>query len=191
MIKIVTILGSVRPANNSAKALAIVHDLLRGLPEVEFENIDPAEFDISLPGIENQSGDQKRLNQIIKSADGVIICSPEYHGSYSSTIKLVIDNLNSPALLKEKPIALLGVAAGQIGAVKSLEHLRSIFAHMGALVLPGSVSVANVDKKFDEEGNCLDPSIENRIRTLVGNIVKYIETKVCPSIATEQLVREN
>ena len=189
MIKIVTILGSVRPGNNTEKALALIHEELDKRSDVSFVNIDPAEFNLSLPGIENNSGDQLRLNETIKDTDGIIIASPEYHGSYSSTIKLIIDNLNFPSLLKEKPIALLGVAAGQIGAIKSLEHLRSICSHMGAIVLPGPVSIANVNKVFDEEGNCLDKNIEDRIKTFTSSLLKYVNQNVCPNIALEQVVR--
>lgn len=39
-------------------------------------------------------------------------------------IKLVIENLGFPSPLAAKPVALLGVAAGQIGAIKSLESLQ-------------------------------------------------------------------
>ncbi len=34
-----------------------------------------------------------------------------------------------------KPVALLGVAAGSIGAIKSLEHLRGVVSHIGGLAL--------------------------------------------------------
>jgi FMN reductase len=189
MIKIVTILGSVRSGNNSAKALAIVHEELNSRSDVSFTNIDPAELNLSLPGIENNSGDAKWVNETIKDADGIIIASPEYHGSYSSVIKLILDNLTYPSLMKEKPVSLLGVASGQIGAIKSLEHLRSICSHMGAIVLPGPVSIANVNKVFDEEGNCIDPNIEKRIKNLAQNLLKYINQNICPSVALEQFVR--
>ena len=64
--------------------------------------------------------------------------------------KLIIENLGFPSVLATKPVALLGVAAGQIGAIKSLEQLRSVLSHVGAIVLPGPVSVAGVQGVFDE-----------------------------------------
>ena len=188
-MKIVTILGSVRQNNNSAKALEIIHHELSELNDVEFETIDPREYDLSLPGINNDSGDQTRLNETLKDADGILISSPEYHGSFSSTIKLILDNLNYPSLLKEKPIALMGVASGKIGAIKSLEHLRSVASHMGAIVLPGPVSIANVGDVFDNVGNILDEKIEYRIRKLARNLVQYISNNICPKISLEQVVR--
>ena len=79
-----------------------------------------------------------------RSVCRVILATPEYHGSFAAMMKLVIENLGFPSTLAGKPVALLGVAAGRIGAIKSLEQLRSVCSHVGAIVLPGPVSVANV-----------------------------------------------
>jgi FMN reductase len=105
-------------------------------------------------------------------------------------MKLFIENLGFPSMLAGKPVALLGVAGGQIGAIKSLEQLRSVCSHVGALVLPGSVSVPNVRSVFDEEGNCLDERIEKRIRNVATSLMNYIHDHVCPKFTLEQMVRE-
>ena len=118
-----------------------------------------------------------------------MLATPEYHGGFSSVIKLVIENLGFPSVLAGKPVALMGVAAGQIGAIKSLEQLRSVCSHVGAIVLPGPVSVANIQKVFDEEGRCLDPGAEKRLRGVATSLVHYIEDTICPRVALEQMVR--
>ncbi|MFQ5802331.1 MAG: hypothetical protein ACE5JQ_05465 [Candidatus Methylomirabilales bacterium] len=41
-------------------------------------------------------------------------------------IKLVIKNMGFPSVLVGNPVALLRVAAGAIGVIKALEHLRSV-----------------------------------------------------------------
>ncbi len=102
----------------------------------------------------------------------------------------MIENLGFPSVLSGKPVALLGVAAGQIGAIKSLEQLRSICSHIGAIVLPGPVSVPNVQKVFDEEGTCLDKSVEKRIRGLSSDLMNYINNNICPGHALEAMVRQ-
>jgi FMN reductase len=68
-----------------------------------------------------------------------------------------------------KPVALLGVAGGTIGAIKSLEHLRSVVSHVGGIVLPLPISVANVQSVFDSQGKCLDPGAEQLIRSVGTN----------------------
>ena len=76
-----------------------------------------------------------------------------------------------------------------IGAIKALEHLRSVCSHVGAIVLPGPVSVARVNEVFDDEGRCTDPGTENLIRGLATNHLNYIRDNICPRFHLEQFVR--
>jgi len=190
-IHIVGIVGSVRPGNFTRKAMALVVEELKSQEGISAEMLDPADMQLPFPGQTNNSGDSQKLADAVKGATGVILSSPEYHGGISSVIKLVMENMGFPSVLSGKPVGLLGVASGVIGAVKSLEQLRSICSHVGAIVLPGPVSVANVQKIFDENGNCTDPAVEKRIRGLATTMVHYIEQNICPKVALEQFVREN
>jgi chromate reductase len=188
-LNIVAIQGSVRPGNYTAKALAVVVDELRGRPNVHCDLVDPTTMHLPLPG-QGDSPDADALARRVRDATGAILATPEYHGSLSSVMKLVLENLGFPSALAGKPVALLGVAAGQIGAIKSLEQLRSVCSHVGAIVLPGPVSVANVRVVFDEEGRCTDAKVERQIRGLATTLLDYIERAVCPAIALENMVRE-
>lgn len=189
-IRIVAVVGSVRPGNYTAKALALVVDELQKLEKVEVDVFDPARMKLPPPGSRTDDPEVERLQKSMREATGVILSTPEYHGSYSSVIKLVIENLGFPSGLSGKPVALLGVAAGQIGAIKALEHLRSVCSHVGAIVLPGPVSVAGVQQVFDEQGRCLDEKIEKRIRGVAIHLLDYIKMNVCPRVALEAMVRE-
>jgi FMN reductase len=173
----------------TAKAMALVVDELRKRKDVTVDVVDPAEIELALPGMAKDSSVTDKLHQRFSVATGMVLSTPEYHGSYSSVIKLVIENLGFPSVLSGKPVALLGVAAGSIGAIKALEHLRSVCSHIGGIVLPGPVSVAGVQNVFDEQGRCTDPAIEKRIRRVATNLIDYIETNICPRVALEHLVR--
>jgi chromate reductase len=188
-IRIVTILGTSRPGNFTARALALVVDELRSHARVQVTTIDPALMHLPFPGQPGEFPDQQALQDAVTSATGVVLATPEYHGGFAAVMKLLIENLGFPSLLAGKPVALLGVAAGQIGAIKSLEQLRSVCSHVGAIVLPGPVSVAGVQKLFDSEGHCLDKGVEGRIRGLATGLVDYIQGSVCPRMALEQMVR--
>ena len=150
-IHLVALQGSVRPGNNTAKALALVADEIQKHPGITLEIVDPTTMHLPLPG-QGTSEDAKRMQQLVAAADGIILATPEYHGSFSSVMKLLIDNLGFPSALSGKPVALLGVAAGRIGAIKALEHLRSVASHVGAQVLPGPVSVASVGSSMEKDG---------------------------------------
>src|SRR3989338_5053289 len=165
VIKIIAIPGSMRANNYTSRALNLVMDELKKYKEVECEIFDPNELHLTFPGKAVHPAN-KSFRESVRKATGVILATPEYHGSYSSVMKLVIENLGYPSVIAGKPVALLGVADGQIGAIKALEHLRSVCSHIGAIVLPSPVSVAGVHKLFDKECRCSDPKIEARIRGL-------------------------
>ena len=188
-IRIVAAVGSVRPGNFTLKAMNLVLDEVGKHKDVATQLIDPAKLKMALPGTAQDNSTMESLQKMVTEATGVILATPEYHGSYSSVIKLVIEHLGFPSVLSGKPVVLLGVAAGSIGAIKALEHLRSVCSHVGAIVLPGPVSVAAVHKVFDDQGRCLDPGIEKRIRGVATNLVDYIRNTVCPRVALEQMVR--
>jgi FMN reductase len=188
-IRIVLILGSVRPGNYTAMAASLVADELRKDSHIEIEIVDPAALDLPFPG-KAPTADTARLQEIVRSATGVILVTPEYHGSFSSIMKLVIENLGFPSALQGKPVALLGVAAGTIGAIKSLEHLRGVISHIGGIALPLPISVANVQKVFDREGRVLDPVVEKMVRQTGLNLLAYIQKNLCPAVTLERLLRE-
>jgi chromate reductase, NAD(P)H dehydrogenase (quinone) len=189
-IRIVVLNGSVRPGNYTRMASALVVDELRKDPTVSVDVVDPAELALPPPGAGVGSAASKNLQSRVMQAAGVVLATPEYHGSFSSVMKLMIENLGFPSVLAGKTVALLGVAAGAIGAIKSLEHLRGVVSHVGGIALPLPVSVANVQRVFDSDGHCLDPAIEKMIRGVSGNLLGYLHQSVCPRLTLERMLRE-
>ncbi|MCZ6448078.1 MAG: NAD(P)H-dependent oxidoreductase [Alphaproteobacteria bacterium] len=188
-IRIVAVLGTARPGNYTARALALVTDEIEKRGDIALDVIDPAGMDLPFPGTDPDAPDAKALQEMVSRATGVVFSTPEYHGTYSAMTKLILENLGFPSVLAGKPVGLLGVAAGQIGAIKALEHLRSVLSHIGAIVLPGPVSVAGVQQVFDEDGRCLDERMEGLIRGVATNLIDYIHSNICPRVALEQFVR--
>ena len=122
MNPIVSISGTSRPNNYTSMALAVVNDELirRGhTPTV----VDGRNLTLAFPG-SAPTDDALALRETLTSASAVVLATPEYHGSFSAFTKLIIENLGFPSELRGKPVALVGVAAGRIGAIKSLEQLR-------------------------------------------------------------------
>jgi FMN reductase len=189
-IDIVILKGSVRPGNYTSMAAALVENELLKHPRVSVETIDPAKLDLPLPGTVPRSNEVDQLHQKVAAAAGAVLATPEYNGSFSSVMKLLIENLGHPSPLFGKPVALLGVAGGTIGAIKALEHLRSVVSHIGGIVLPLPISVANVQRVFGQDGRCLDPDAEQLIRSVATNLLQYMEQNVCPRVTLERLQQE-
>ena len=188
-ISIVMIKGSVRPNNYTGMALDLVLDEFKNHSGVSVEVFDPAEIHLYPPGLGGDSPDPVMMREAVTGTTGIVLATPEYHGSFSSVMKLAIENLGFPSVMSGKPVALLGVAAGAIGAIKSLESLRGVCSHVGAIVLPGPVSVANCRQVFNEDGTCNDERVEKRIRGVATNLMHYIEDNICPRVSLEAMVR--
>jgi|SRR3989338_3536010 len=187
-IRIALIGGSIRPDNLTAKAMAIAADEVKKHKDIIFDVFDPAKMSIPLPGKNDPA--MESFQNTVSKATGVILVTPEYNGSYSSIMKLLIEYLGYPSVLAGKPVGLIGVASGRIGAIKALEHLSSICVHNGLIVLPGFASVAEVHKIFDEKGHCFDKKIEERIRSVASNLINYIRKHIYPNMNLEEIVRE-
>lgn len=189
MNPIVSISGTSRPDNYTSRALGVVNEQLRDAGAT-VDEFDARKLKLNFPG-EPTTDDAKRLQEAIKGADAVVIATPEYHGSCAAMTKLIIENLGFPSALEGKSVSLLGVAAGRIGAIKSLEQLRNICAHVGAVVLPGAVSVAGVQNAFDDAGNCTDEDVREMLHGLADDTVDYVHRRICPSQVLESQLREN
>ncbi|SDW66745.1 NADPH-dependent FMN reductase [Marinobacter mobilis] len=190
-IRIATICGSVRPGNYTHMAMNVAIDELRKTSDIEVTAIDLSTLDLPLPGLDARNPEAIQAFQTtIEEATGALLAAPEYHGGISSPMKLAIDNLGFPSKLAGKPVAILGVAAGAIGAIKSTEQLRAICAHVGAVPLPLAVSIPLIQQVFNEQGECQDPRAEALIRRSATSLLDYINNAVCPKLSLEALLRE-
>lgn len=187
-INIVTLCGSAREGNYTAKALAVVHEELARHERVKVTPIDLCEVGLQWPG-RPATPSTVAFRETVAAATGVIIATPEYHGTYSSLIKLAIENMGFPSALERKPMMLLGVAQGQIGAIKSLEHLRSVCSHVGAIVMPSFISIANVRDVIDENGVCQDERTGKMLRKVGTVLLDYINDHIWPRLVLEAMVR--
>lgn len=156
---IVAVCGSLRNGSLTRRALSWAVKPLLHRDDVTLDIIDPRHLDLRFPGQDGADELEKDIIARVSRADGVLLATPEYHGSFSSVLKALLDAMGYPSALAGKPVALIGVAAGRPGAVKSLDHLRSVCAHMGAIVLPYPVSVPIAHEVLSEEDHCHDTEI--------------------------------
>ena len=85
-IRIALVQGSIRPGNYTAKALALVADELSTNASFQVDIIDPTGVALPMPGSGTDSPEAERFAETIRNAVGVVLATPEYHGSYSSVI---------------------------------------------------------------------------------------------------------
>ncbi len=169
------LLGSGRGLSNTGKVLDLLAEELRAAGAV-VDVVDPKTMQLEIPGLaakEAPSPVADDLKQRVRSSLGVVMVTPEYDGSYSAIMKILIEYLGYPSVLEGKPVLIVGVASGRIGASRAIEHLRAVCLHVGAVVMPGMKSVAEVHKFFDAHGRPTLPPVEAMLRGAAQEFLKF------------------
>ena len=166
--------GSLSANGTTKKALNIV---LKGAMEfgVNTRLIELRDYKMVFygeMGEKDYPSDIARLRKQLKDSNGIILGTPEYHGSISGALKNMLD-LMSQEQFEGKIVGLVGVAGGHTGALNSLNTMRTIGRNMHCWVLPQEVSVAESSKVFNEDGTVNDPHIEQRLLNMGRQIVKF------------------
>jgi NAD(P)H-dependent FMN reductase len=109
----------------------------------------------------------------IKSADGVIIVTPEYNGGYPASLKNAIDLLYDEWY--HKPVAISTVSDGNFGGSQVLISVQFILWKMKARTVTALFPVPRVKDAFDENGIPSDKSVTDKrasgfIRELLTSI---------------------
>lgn len=99
------------------------------------------------------------IGDAIRAADGVVIASPEYNFSIPGGLKNLIDWLSRlpDQPFKNKPVAIMGVAAGPLGTARMQYDLRRVLHCLEAQVLlKPEVFIGQATGKFDSNGVLTD-----------------------------------
>jgi chromate reductase len=116
----------------------------------------------------------------IRSADAVIIVSPEYNWSIPGGLKNAIDWASR---LKDKdqpfagkPVALQSAATGLIGGARMQYHLRQSLTSIDALMFgKPEVLVTFAAKKFDERTlELVDPPTREMVKLQLATFEKFV-----------------
>ncbi len=173
-IRITGVCGSLSADGATRKALAIA---LRGAAEYDAETalLELRDFNLVFYGSvpENEyPPDVFQLRQALKDSQGIMLATPEYHGSLTGALKNMLD-LMTIEDFETKIIGLVGVAGGDIGAINSLNTMKTICRNLHCWVLPQEVSIANSAQTFNDDGTVNDPAIEERLLNVGRQVVKF------------------
>jgi chromate reductase len=174
---ITLVIGTNRPGSNTAKVAAEVVDIYRK-KDIKPEIIDLAKLppEIFSPSCyETKPASFAPMADAILKADGIVWVTPEYNGSLPGVAKYFIDMLKFPDSLKGVPMCLVGLAAGEWGALRPTEQLKDIFIYRNALVYPERVFMPKVNDLLDKDGKINNPEIIKRLEKQAANFLQFVE----------------
>ncbi|MBE9167894.1 NAD(P)H-dependent oxidoreductase [Pleurocapsales cyanobacterium LEGE 06147] len=171
MVKIVGITGSLRDGSYSTQALQQAATRVEALG-AEVEILDLREMNLPFCDGGNEYPDYpdvEKLRNAVKEADGIILATPEYHGSVSGVIKNALD-LMSFEHLSDKVTGLISVLGGQSNS-NALNDLRVIMRWVHAWVIPEQIAIGQAWNAFDAEGKLLDRKLSQRFDQFAQSLV--------------------
>jgi chromate reductase len=118
--------------------------------------------------LENQPAERvKEFKAAIRTADALLIATPEYNYSMPGVLKNALDNASRPHgdnALAGKPVAIMGASIGMLGSARAQYHLRQscVFLDMYPLNSP-EVMVPFAQEKIDDKGRLTDPKTTEKI----------------------------
>lgn len=174
MYKIALVNSSHQKKNYTGLVLNVVRIELES-KNCDIIDVNLKDFNLPFPGDKIENDNTDKMKELLSEADAYIIGSPEYNGSFTAKLKLMVENSGFPSVMKGKPLGLVGLASGVLGATKSLEQERVMFSHIGCFVLPRVVSIANIESKFDDSGKCIDEKTEKDIRLAAKNMIEFLD----------------
>lgn len=126
-------------------------------------------------GKENEDAfpqDVFKLRREVSQAAGIILGTPEYHGSFSGLLKNALDLMGFDEI-EGKMIGLVGVSGGALGAVHALNSLRTIGRALHAWVIPEQASIPEAYKVFDQSGTLKDSDLEKRVKEVGRQVARF------------------
>ena len=131
--------------------------------------------------LETQQGmpeNAKKLRNLMKESDAIMIATPEYNGSISGVLKNAIDWASrdergqpSREAFKGKRFAIMSASPSEGGGNRALQHLRTIIQDIGGEVIPLQVSVPNASHAFTPQGELKDVQIKDQLEQEVQQLL--------------------
>lgn len=111
--------------------------------------------------------------EVVRMADAVVLGTPLYHGSFSSTLKNALDNLAYDAL-RDKPVALVSNAGGPRAGSPACDHLRGVVRALFGHTIQCQVGTHTGDYTRSQDGIRLtSEEIKQRCAVLADELLSF------------------
>jgi NAD(P)H-dependent FMN reductase len=159
MPNISIISSSIRPERNSHRVALFFKKYIEDNKLATVEILDLKEynfplFDNTLKLQKNPLPTTVQFADKVKTADGIIIVTPEYNGGYPASLKNAIDVLYEE--WRHKPIGIATVSSGPFAGSQCLFALQFSLWKIKAWTITEIFSVPNVQDMYDENGNAIN-----------------------------------
>ena len=184
--KILAFAGSLRKDSLNKKLIKIAVQGARDAG-AEVTHIDLKDYPLPIydQDIEDAEGLPKnalKLKQLMLEHDGFLLSCPEYNSSMSAVFKNVIDWTSRTAKKDEvylccfigKVVSLMSASPSDLGGLRGLVHVRSMFGNIFSIVLPQQKCIRQAHNAFKEDGNLKDAAQQEEVRRLGSGLAEFL-----------------
>jgi len=192
--KILAFAGSLRSDSFNKKLIKIAAGGARDAG-AEVTLIDLADFPMPIydGDTEADSGlpeNARKIKDIFKAHDGLLIACPEYNSGITAVLKNTIDWVSRPAgdsrpleCFDGKLCALLSASTGGFGGMRGLVTVRHILGNIKVTLLHNTYSLPKANEAFAEDGtlkNGRQTEITKSVGAALANALKNVRDG-CPT----------
>ena len=98
----------------------------------------------------NKPAELQPFIDAILQADGLLFVVPEYNGSFPGILKYYIDMWKYPDCFENVCVAYIGIASGQWGGLRAIEHLQGVMGYRNAYQLPHRVFINSIYSRWKD-----------------------------------------
>lgn len=185
MKKILVFAGSARKASVNKKLAAVAAETARAAG-AEVTLIDLADYPAPVYDGDIEAGEGipktiRDLKTLIAAHDGMVIVTPEYNGCVPPLLVNSLDWASRPegdevscAVFAGKKVAIAAASPGGLGGVRVIPRLRDFLAELGAVTVPGFVTLPGAFSAFDDEGKLTNEVTATLLEALIGRLMSSL-----------------
>ena len=139
-------------------------------------------FDEDLESADGLPEAGRKLKELFRAHGGLLIASPEYNSSISAALKNAIDWISRPEegrppldCFAGKVAGLMSAAAGGLGGMRGLPHVRAILQNIQVMVLPAMVAIPAAHEAFNDDGSLKDPKKQQAAEDLGATLAETLK----------------
>ena len=180
MTTLIGISGSLRRQSFNTALLRAAADLMPQGSTLEIADISKIPLysgDIESVGIPDPVA---RLKDRIASADGVLICTPEYNNSIPGVLKNAIDWLTRPSddiarVFHNRRVAVMGASPGPFGTLLSQNAWLPVLRILRTQPwFEGRLLVSRAGTVFNDKGELIDEKVRGQLRQFLEGFVAFV-----------------
>jgi FMN reductase len=133
------------------------------------------------PGPAGPSPEQAELADAVRSADGIVLATPGYHGSLSGVVKNALDTLeltrtHDRPYFEGRPVGIIITADGAQAGGTTLMAVRGIIHAMRGWPTPYGAAL-NAANLFDPTGECREAKDAWQITTVADQVMEFAKMR--------------